>query len=342
MKFIKYDVIIAGGSFAGLSVASKIKSGKVLIIDQKEPGKGIKSACGTLLYLVKEMGLEKAVMQKHSKMTLHTTFNKLDYFMETPFCVIDPGILAKKLLAKSKAEFLRARITGFDRKKKIIKTDKGDFYGEIFVDASGPERVLVEKEKKFNEHLSFGIETILPYQTEDLHFWYEPKIFKNGIFWLFPQGKNSRFGVASYHGETNLKLHLNNFVKRFGLKTAALHGGYFPHDLLSPIDENIFIVGDAAGHCLPLTGEGIRPALIYGQSVGDTIEKILSKKISLIEGLNQYEKLVLSGKKYYQVLDFFQEFFIRLPEIIFFPFAWIVSKKPVTSFVLKKYLKISK
>jgi len=86
MKFIKYDVIIAGGSFAGLSVASKIKSGKVLIIDQKEPGKGVKSACGTLLYSVKEMGLEKAVMQEHSKMTLHTTFNKLDYLLYISYC----------------------------------------------------------------------------------------------------------------------------------------------------------------------------------------------------------------------------------------------------------------
>ena len=32
----KYDVIIAGASFAGLAVASKIKNKKVLLIDRKK------------------------------------------------------------------------------------------------------------------------------------------------------------------------------------------------------------------------------------------------------------------------------------------------------------------
>lgn len=336
----KYDVIIAGGSFAGLSVASIIKSGKVLIIDQKELGKGVKSACGIPLYIIKKMGLEKAVLQKHSNIVLHTAFGKLNYFLTPPFCVIDPGILAKKLSSRSKAEFLRTRITGFDKSKKIIKTDQGDFYGEIFVDASGPERVLAEKEKKFKEHLSFGIETILPYQAKDLHFWYEPKIFSKGIFWLFPQGKTSRFGVASYQGKTDLKPYLDSFIKRFGLKTAALHGGYFPHYFLPPTVGEVFLVGDSAGHCLPLTGEGIRSALFFGQLAGQIIEKILKNRTSLTKGLKRYEKVVFSRKKYYQTMDFLQEFFIGVPEIVLYSLAWLVSKKPVTSFVLKNYLKI--
>ncbi|KKU25135.1 MAG: hypothetical protein UX37_C0030G0008 [Microgenomates group bacterium GW2011_GWA2_46_16] len=334
----KYNVIIAGGSFAGLSVASMIKSGKVLIIDQKKLGRGVKSACATLFYLVKEMGLQEAVLQKHANIILHTAFDKLNYFFKDPFCVIDPEILAKKLLAKSKAEFLRTRITGFDKEKKIIKTDKGDFYGEIFVDASGPKRVLAEKEIKFNEHLSFGIETILPYRAKDLHFWYEPKIFKKGIFWLFPQGKTSRFGVASYQGKTDLKPYLDNFVKRFGLKTAALHGGYFPHYLLSSTAEEVFLVGDAAGHCLPLTGEGIRPAIVFGQTCGDIIEDILLGKMTLAQGLRRYHDFVLKGRRAYDVLYWAQQFLISIPEDLFYPLAWFVSKKPVTSFVLNNYL----
>ena len=40
----KYDVIIAGASFAGLAVASKIKNKRVLLIDKKEIGTHVRSA----------------------------------------------------------------------------------------------------------------------------------------------------------------------------------------------------------------------------------------------------------------------------------------------------------
>ena len=57
----KYDIIIAGASFAGLSVASKLK-GNVLLIDRKDIGTHVTSACGTTANLMKEVKCEK---QRH-------------------------------------------------------------------------------------------------------------------------------------------------------------------------------------------------------------------------------------------------------------------------------------
>ena len=54
----KYDVIIAGASFAGLAVASKITNGRALLIDRKYIGVHQTSACGTTIGLVKEVGCE--------------------------------------------------------------------------------------------------------------------------------------------------------------------------------------------------------------------------------------------------------------------------------------------
>jgi flavin-dependent dehydrogenase len=36
---------------------------------------------------------------------------------------------------------------------------------------------------------------------------------------------------------------------------------------------DVFCVGDSAGHCLPLTGEGIRPAAYFAQQLADLLNR---------------------------------------------------------------------
>lgn len=255
--------------------------------------------------------------------------------MEKPFCVIDPQKITQGLFKLGKAEKTEAQVLSFDG--RVLKTNKGDFQARFFVDASGPQSVLSEDRPSF---VSFGIETILPYQEKGLHFWYEPKIFPKGVFWLFPQGKTSRFGVASYQGKTNLTPYLDEFLARFGLKVGKLHGGWFPHRLRQPVKGKVFRVGDADGQCLPLTGEGIRPAIIFGQKCGEIIEDVLLKKMTLRQGFKQYQDFVLKRKHSYEILYWAQQSLISVPEFLFWPFAWLVSKKRVMSFMLRNYLKI--
>lgn len=334
----EYDVIIVGASFAGVAVANKIKFAKVLLVDQKEIGVGVKSACGTLLYMVKKLKLEEAVLQVHKKIILHTSQGALEYFLENPFCVINVEKFSQRLFQMGRARNLKARVEDFDG--KVLKTDRGNFKARIFVDASGPKAVLSRRKRRSQQYLSFGIETILPYKERGLHFWYEPKIFKKGVFWLFPQGRTSRFGVGSYQGKTDLKPYLDEFLSRFRLKTNQLYGGYFPHYLRKPIENNIFLVGDAAGQCLPLTGEGIRPAIAFGQKCGEIIDKILLGKINLSQGLEEYENYVLKRRFYYRLMYWGQKFAVAIPESFFYPLAWLASQKPITSFILRRYLKI--
>lgn len=334
----KFDVIIVGASFSGLAVASRIKSGKVLLIDQKDIGVGCKSACGTLLYFVKNLKLEQSVLQVHKKIVFHMRRGTLEFLLEKPFCMIDPQKLTRELFKMRKAKNLKARVHDFEN--GIVKTDKGDFTAKIFVDASGPEAVLSSDRDTAKKHLSFGIETTLPYKEKGLHFWYEPKKYPSCVFWLFPQGETSRFGVASYQGKTKLKPALDEFLKRFKLKAGSLHGGYFPHHLRKPTVDNIFFVGDAAGECLPISGEGIRPAIIFGQRCGRIIDRVLLEKISLTQGLKEYQDSVLKRRLHYKLLHWGQKFITSIPESFLYSLAWMSSKKSITHLLLGNYLKM--
>ena len=41
-------------------------------------------------------------------------------------------------------------------------------------------------------------------------------------------------------------------------------GNWFPHRLRAAVEDGVFFAGDSAGHCFPLSGEGIRTAFYFG------------------------------------------------------------------------------
>lgn len=340
LKEKHYDVIIVGAAFAGLAVAGKIKAGKVLLIDAKPIGSAAKSACGTILDVITKLKLEHCVLQRHEKMVLHLGKKTFTYHLSSPFCVIDGGRLFKKLFEGTRAEFLQAKAQSFDG--HVLKTDKGTFQADIFVDASGPRAILSGRK---NKYLSFGLETIVDYKEEGLHFWYEPKIFPKGVFWIFPRGKVSGVGVGSYIGRTDILPELKGFLKRFDLKLnkKTLHGGYFAHRLQDPVSGKVFLVGDAAGQCIAITGEGIRPAIFFGQKLGEIITLIVKGRITHQEGIAKYRRFVFKGRKFkYETLYWGQKLLTNAPQPLFGFIAGILSRKSSTNFVLEKYLRILK
>lgn len=333
----EYDVVIVGGSFAGLAVASELSNWKVLIIDEKPIGEGIKSTCGTVLSLVEELRLMDTVRQIHKKFIFHTEDKEYCFDLQNhPFCVIDEEKFNKELFLRSKAKFLQARL--ISNTGNTVKTNQGEFSAKILVDASGPRAVLTYKvEPNFNKNLFFGIETLVDYKDENLHYYYLPKKFKKGVFWIFPQGDTSRIGLGSYQAEMHLEEKLEEFLAKINLKKNNLHGGFGTHKLRGGSLNNIFVVGDAAGQCIPLTAEGIRPAIVFGTKAGEIINKILSGKIAFREGLDSYRKFVDSKRIDYLFYKFVQEVYIRLPIFLVNLMLKIATNPKITNKILNKY-----
>ncbi len=334
----KYDVIIAGASFAGLAVASKIK-GKVLLIDKKEIGTGVTSACGTTVQIIKNVNCQKAILQIFNKFAIHIGNKETEILLSEDYCTIDYSKFCKIFNKQNNAKFLIANVKKTNGKK--VFTDKGNFEADIIIDCTGWPAVLAssfKKEYTNKKMLSFGIETEIPYKKDNrLRFFVNHKIIENGAAWLFPCGKKARFGVGDYSGNTKLLPNLKKFVESYGLKVGKIHGGFFGYKIKDSIIKNIFVVGDAAGQTLPLTGEGIRRSIHFGLICGDLIQDILDKKISIKEGQEKYRKTSLEHKNYYKFLLRSQDILPKLPNSELNLIAKLLNIKPIAKLAWRKY-----
>lgn len=76
----------------------------------------------------------------------------------------------------------------------------------------------------------------------------------------------------------------------------------------------IFVVGDAAGHCLPFTAEGIRPALYFGQECGRLLQRVIEGAMSLDRALQEYRRRVEAYRWAYRLLALAQWAVIHMPD----------------------------
>lgn len=338
-----YDVIIAGASFAGLSVASKLK-GKVLLIDMADIGKKQISACGAPLDVIEGVGCKDSVLQVSNIFSLHVNRREVEFNLKNPYCTFDYFRFCSQLYSGTNAEFLKAAVIRIEKNGLfVVHTSGGKFTSEILVDATGWRAFIAEKLKPGYVHrnmLSFGIETEVPYREENFHFFYEPEFLKNGVGWIFPCGEFSRFGVASYRGERKLLNRLDVFLERYRIRRRKVHGGFFCYSLKEPVIDNVFIVGCAQGQTLPLTGEGIRRCIKYGVKCGEIIRRILEGEITMDEGLEKYSRSALEPKVKYSWLLRLQNLILKVPERNLEIGARIVSHRFLSGFLERRYLGI--
>lgn len=340
----KYDVIVAGASFAGLSVASQLR-GKILLIDQHDIGTFQTSACGAPYDVIKEIGCEDSVLQISDIFSFHINGTRIDFHLEKPYCTFDFAKFCHISNSRNRADFLKAKVTGIKKGGSLftVYTARGEFSSEALVDATGWEASVAEKMSPGYIHrdmLSFGIETEVPYRCESFHFFYEPDFVKDGVSWIFPCGDFSRIGLASYTGVRKLIGELDSFLERFDLKRQKLHGGFFCYCLKEPIVEDIFVVGCAQGQTLPLTGEGIRRCITYGIRCGKIIQKVFDGEMDLKEGQKEYSSFALNVTRGYDILLKGQNWFLKTSEKKIEILARIISNRWVSKFVERWYRNI--
>lgn len=101
------DVLIIGGSFAGLAVANQLRGFRVTILDPKPIGSGQTSACGAPLPVLEHWGMTDSVLQTHDRLILHTARRTIEFPSPYKWCTFDYEKLCSSLYLRSGAEFVQ-------------------------------------------------------------------------------------------------------------------------------------------------------------------------------------------------------------------------------------------
>jgi flavin-dependent dehydrogenase len=325
-----YDAIVVGASFAGLAVARQLR-GNVLLLDRNEVGAVQTSACGTPLWVPESLGVAESVLQVHDRLVIRTPTRTVCYDLSSvPFCTFDYRAFCQGLLAQCGARFLRTSVAGI--RDGAVLTGEGRFTAPIVIDASGWRRAVTGGDQdRPGERHSFGLETHTELHDEGLTFLLDRQLIPQGLGWIFPVGRGSLIGLGSYVGRSKLKPAIEGLLREQGIAAGAYHGTYFPNRLLRPTVDRVFAVGDAAGQCLPLTAEGIRPAVFFGGECGRIVQQILDGALSLEAGLERYRGLVAAYRRPYRLLQFAQWMAAHTPTRWFAMVTEVAARRPFRS-----------
>jgi flavin-dependent dehydrogenase len=329
MPVREYDAIVVGASFAGLAVARQLR-GDVLLLDRNEVGAVQTSACGTPLWVPQALGVADSVLQVHDRLTLRTPTRTVTYDLSAvPFCTFDYRRFCRGLLAQTRARFLRTPVTGLE--EGAVSTGAGRFTAPVIVDCSGWRGALINargESRPAAGAYSFGLETRSDVSDNGLSFWLDQRVFPRGLGWVFPVGKGSLVGLGSYTGFSRLRPALEGFLRDLGATPTTYHGTFFPNRLLRATAGRLFAVGDAAGQCLPLTAEGIRPALYFGSECGKLVQQVIEGGLALGAALERYRRLVERYRRAYRILGWAQLAATHVPTRWFAALTALAARRP--------------
>jgi menaquinone-9 beta-reductase len=282
------DVVVCGASFAGLAVARELagSGARVLVLDRYEIGERQTSACGIPTEWLRVMGLMGAHRQAFGRLVVHTPHFAARLELPWTFSTFDYPELCSLLWEQSDAAFETATVKG--RTGGTVHTDRGDVEAPLIVDALGWRRVLGSGYQPPDAPLSRGLEVHPWGAGEELEIWIDRRYVPAGYGWSFPAREEVRVGVGSFDPRFHVKDTTVLLAEDLGRSAVRYQGNWIPHRLRAATEDGIFFVGDSAGHCLPLTAEGIRTAFYFGIACGRELRAVVEGRRTTAEALTRY------------------------------------------------------
>jgi flavin-dependent dehydrogenase len=286
------DVLICGASFAGLAIARELagSGADVLIVDRYEIGERQTSACGIPTGWLEAMALTDAAQQTFGELVLHTPHVTVRYDLPWTFSTFDYRTLCGLLADQGSFKFETAKVES--RVGDVVVTDRGPVRARLIVDALGWRRVLGlgANIQPPDALLSRGLE-VHPFGSgKDLEIWIDRSYVPAGYGWSFPADGELRVGVGSFDPRFHVKEPTNRLAHDLRVDTVRYQGNWIPHALRPATEDGVFFVGDSAGHCLPLTAEGIRTALYFGIACGRELRDVITGNSTRSEALANYHR----------------------------------------------------
>src|SRR5947208_11540876 len=146
---------------------------------------------------------------------------------------------------------------------------------------------------------------LFPYTTlfrSEMELWIDPSYIRAGYSWSFPARDELRVGVGSFWPSHHVKEPTVRLARELELEPVGYQGNWIPHQLRAAVEDGVFFAGDSAGHCLPLTAEGIRTALYFGLAAGRELRAVVTGKRAASQALADYAAFSASHATAYRWL----------------------------------------
>ena len=293
----EYDVLICGASFAGLAVARELAgtAARVLVVDRYEIGERQTSACAAPTEWLQNLGLADSVRQTFRDLVVHTPHITVRMELPWTFSTFDYRELCRLLWARSDAEFETAKVerrrqTADGRQQITVETDRGVVSAPLVIDALGWRRILAGDAgfQPPDAPLSRGLEVHPRGASDELEIWIDRDYVPAGYGWSFPARDEVRVGVGSFDPRHHVKEPTVRLAADLEREAVRYQGNWIPHQLRPATESDVFFAGDSAGHCLPLTAEGIRTAFYFGIACGRELRRVVEGRAEPATALRRY------------------------------------------------------
>jgi menaquinone-9 beta-reductase len=336
------DVLVCGASFAGLAVARELagSGARVLIIDRYEVGERQTSACAAPTGWLEALGLEASMRQTFPELVIHTPHATARYQLPWTFSTFDYRTLCELLDDQNDATFEIAKVDG--RSGNTVHTDRGDLTAPLIVDGLGWRRILASSGyQPPDAPLSRGLEVHPHGESSDLEIWIDRRYVPAGYGWSFPARDEIRIGVGSFDPRFHVKDTTNALASDLERDAVRYQGNWIPHKLRPAAEDGLFFVGDSAGHCLPLTAEGIRTAFYFGIACGRELRAVVSGERSREDALRRYSEFSASHRWKFEAMLRVQRLVPRVPPRLLGPAIRAMGSQRFVDWSFTHYLDIA-
>jgi digeranylgeranylglycerophospholipid reductase len=306
---VGFDVVIAGGSIAGLLCAREISSkGFSVLVIEEDYEIGTPEHCGGLVSIsgLIEIGVipfRKTFEHKieHAKIispngNSFTINSKKQKVIEISRRELDKQIAFQ---AQKNGTVIKVRTSFQEKTKTGIRTNEENIDCGVFVDARGVSSLIHRDRTGILSSAQYEIyaKWIKNGKVEVI---FDQEKYPGFFAWIIPSGEGKgKVGVAGRG--INVSETIDVFLKEKG-EFSTIRKIFAPIWIKGPIkkfveDETVF-VGDAAGQAKPTTAGGIFTSGMGGVYAGQAISKFL--KTNNRDDLEQYQKRWISkfGKEF--------------------------------------------
>lgn len=293
-----FDLVIVGGSFAGLACArtAALRGLKVAVVDSKpEPGARVRTTGIVVKEASDDFDLPARLMRKVRGVRLYAP-NDSSLDLSAPgyfFQATDtPGVL--RWMA-SEAERAGATLfydrkfdAGIEHGRGVALASLG-LHASFLIGADGARSRVGEcfglsGNRHFLAGLEIECEPLKDLDPRFLHCFADSRIAPGYIAWAVPGVDGTQIGVAARRPAKpdlgKLLVRLRSVCDIRAIKVTARRSGLIPSGgTLTRLGTNrVMLIGDAAGMVSPVTGGGIHTALHFGRRAAQLVSDYLADR----------------------------------------------------------------